>query len=628
MSNDLDRFQRVGRLLLYQGRPVRLASVIAGTPAQAANCPVSEPDGKGSPDHMADSTYNPAAQLARLRRDFRRNNHFRHWLMAYWHYGPKPDPTCNDADYNPAFSPFLYRGGKWDVSNFSVSKPADNTGYFLRLKQLIEAARAQGVVVQLVLFDRSGLDVDMPAKEKCASRWTNNPWNHNRNHNDGLKSTPGVPTFYDRTKAMNKLRFEDGRWVSYPTTLGALQDAYVTKVVQETCAYWNVFYEIMNEPIYSTPDVRTGWANAIAAAIAAALPPGIRRIVLYNDHSGGADMSSWRAHQSTLTQYSRIDGVALHANKVDILSFDPDTSGFDFAAEKVFQVSSDTAPGDLRGTCDWNRNVTNHAFDPGVAVIFQAHSNTNNAAHGIATGYRPPSELRHWGETASTWNPVAGAARDVGIGGEDSVWVIGTDALGDGFRVYRWNGAGFSAQNAGGVRIAAGPLGNAWVVTGGGAIYRYAGGQWVQHPGTATDVAVGADGSLWRIGTNAVGGGYDIYRWNAGTSVWELIDGGAVRIAVGPDGLPWVVNSTGSIYRRTAGGWILLPGAARDIGVGADGSAWIIGTNPVGGGYGIYRWNGSAWEPIDGGAAAISVGTEGLPWVVNDGGAIYRRLFT
>ncbi len=142
---------------------------------------------------------------------------------------------------------------------------------------------------------------------------------------------------------------------------------------------------------------------------------------------------------------------------------------------------------------------------------------------------------------------------------------------------------------------------------------------WQQRPGAAKDVGVGADGSVWVIGVNAVGGGFGIYRWN-GTN-WTGIDGGAVRIAVAPDGAPWVVNDAGGIFQRTGSNWQQRPGAAKDIGVGADGSVWVIGTNAVNGGFGIYEWSGHDWTPNDGGAEQISVDPQGLPWVVTTAAA-------
>ena len=129
--------------------------------------------------------------------------------------------------------------------------------------------------------------------------------------------------------------------------------------------------------------------------------------------------------------------------------------------------------------------------------------------------------------------------------------------------------------------------------------------------------------AAWVIGRNAVPGGYGIYRWT-GTG-WDAVPGGSVRIAVGPDGEPWVVAASGAIVRRVNGAWQVLPGAAYDIGVGADGSVWVIGNNPVPGGYGIWRWTGSGWESIPGGAVRIAVGPDGEPVVVAANSTIWRR---
>ena len=43
-----------------------------------------------------------------------------------------------------------------------------------------------------------------------------------------------------------------------------------------------------------------------------------------------------------------------------------------------------------------------------------------------------------------------------------------------------------------------------------------------------------------------------IFRWNNGR--WAQVDGYGTRIAVAPDGEPWVVNSRNEIYRSVRGG--------------------------------------------------------------------------
>jgi hypothetical protein len=145
---------------------------------------------------------------------------------------------------------------------------------------------------------------------------------------------------------------------------------------------------------------------------------------------------------------------------------------------------------------------------------------------------------------------------------------------------------------------------------------------WMLYPGLGRDVAVGANGAAWLIGTNPVAGGFGIFHWNGGA--WANIAGGGVRIAVDPGGLPWIVNSERRIFRTTGSGWQLMPGLAFDIGVGSDGSVLIVGTNPVPGGYSLFRWNGSAWSLLPGGAIQVAAGPSGAAWIVNDGGTIFQ----
>lgn len=129
---------------------------------------------------------------------------------------------------------------------------------------------------------------------------------------------------------------------------------------------------------------------------------------------------------------------------------------------------------------------------------------------------------------------------------------------------------------------------------------------------SASDVGIGADGSVWAIGATGA-----IYR-RAGTT-WQTLPGAAARVDVGPDGTAWIVNGLGQIFHWDGSTWIGLPGGARDIGVGANGSVWIIGTDN-----GIYRWTGSSWQSVPGAAARIDVGPDGVAWVVAANGEIYR----
>ncbi len=66
-------------------------------------------------------------------------------------------------------------------------------------------------------------------------------------------------------------------------------------------------------------------------------------------------------------------------------------------------------------------------------------------------------------------------------------------------------------------------------------------------PGTATGISVGANGSVWSVGTTKVSGGYQVLKWSGST--WSVVPGaGAVAIAVDPSGNLWIVNSSHKIY--------------------------------------------------------------------------------
>lgn len=230
----------------------------------------------------------------------------------------------------------------------------------------------------------------------------------------------------------------------------------------------------------------------------------------------------------------------------------------------------------------------------------------------------PPSS------SSPSWSLVPGAAVDVGIGADGTTWVIGTNSVEGGFGIYRWSGNDWVNVPGGATNVAVDPNGNPWVVNNAGNIFRGdKAGNWVQMPGAAVDVGVGADGTTWVIGTNSVGGGFGIYRWNGNN--WVNVPGGAVRISVDPNGNPWVVNNAGNIFcGDKAGNWHQVPGAAVDVGIGANGTVYVIGTNSTGGGYGIYRWNGSNWDAVPGGAVRVAVNPNGFPWVTNSARNIFR----
>lgn len=142
--------------------------------------------------------------------------------------------------------------------------------------------------------------------------------------------------------------------------------------------------------------------------------------------------------------------------------------------------------------------------------------------------------------------------------------------------------------------------------------------RWQRLPGNASDIGVGADGSVWAVGTDERGGGFGIYHWLG--SAWQRVDGGAVRIDVDPQGVPWIVNDSSNIYRWQDGRWQRMGGNARDIGIGADGSVWVTS------GGGTYRYDEGNWVGVRGSGVRIDVDPNGIPWVIGGDSKIHQLI--
>lgn len=235
---------------------------------------------------------------------------------------------------------------------------------------------------------------------------------------------------------------------------------------------------------------------------------------------------------------------------------------------------------------------------------------------------------------ADEWQIKSGNARDIAVGANGAVWSIGNTPADGSYNIQFWTGSSWQNTDGGGVRIAVDPNGNPWVINNQNQVFRRENNIWIELPGKAVDIGIGADGSVWKINVENPGTipvfGSTIQKWN-GTS-WIGIAGviGANRISVGPNGQPFVVTVAGSIHEKLNGGnWIAYPGSARDIAVGANGSVWVIGNIAKGGGsYSVHKWNAGVWDEVDGGGTQIAVDPAGKPWITNHASEIYKRAYT
>jgi hypothetical protein len=149
----------------------------------------------------------------------------------------------------------------------------------------------------------------------------------------------------------------------------------------------------------------------------------------------------------------------------------------------------------------------------------------------------------------------------------------------------------------------------------------------------AASIDITRDFSLGSLFVNSIGA-------NAKGDVWVATQSGVInrfthfqypmkakRVAVDPNGLPWIVDFDGHIWRATANNGPLteMPGLARDIAIGRDGVPWVIGTNSRNGSFQVWSWNGSAWVADPGSGEEIDVSADGFPVVNGSDNKIWIR---
>jgi hypothetical protein len=154
----------------------------------------------------------------------------------------------------------------------------------------------------------------------------------------------------------------------------------------------------------------------------------------------------------------------------------------------------------------------------------------------------------------SYFQRLPGVGTDIGIGANGSVFITDTTTVSPtgGFRVLKWNGSNWDIMpGAAGVRVAVDPSGTPWIVNKSNLIYKYNGSTWTPLTGQATDIGIGADGSVYIVSATFVSpsGGYRISKWN-GSGWTATVSGAGINISVDPNGHPWTVNASELIYRN------------------------------------------------------------------------------
>lgn len=230
-------------------------------------------------------------------------------------------------------------------------------------------------------------------------------------------------------------------------------------------------------------------------------------------------------------------------------------------------------------------------------------------------------------------SPMVIEGKDIGIGADGSIFIVNTDVTpnSSGYSISKLvNNTLTPLPDCGAVRVAVSPTGVPWVVTKAHKILKFNGTGWDELPGRATDIAIGGNGGVFAIGDieTSVTGGNNIMKWT-GTAWEDMLDCAAIRIAVTPAGIPWVVNKSGLVYKF--GGtylWSVMDNVtASDIGIGADGSIFVTGKSNGGTNPDIFKFDGFYnWNNIGvSGGANISVTPDGKAWWIDTANVVHHQ---
>lgn len=163
----------------------------------------------------------------------------------------------------------------------------------------------------------------------------------------------------------------------------------------------------------------------------------------------------------------------------------------------------------------------------------------------------------------------------------------------------------------------------------------------------AKDIAVFDDGTAtgkaWILTDRPLSDSFQVAEMTSDTT-FALDAGSGKAIAVAPNGRPWVVGSSGTVWRKgslhasSSSDWVAqrtLDGGgtmcATDIAIGnlfGEGLVWAIGCDTRSGGHSIYQYRNStsSWRKTNNGSAVrIAVSDLGVPWVAANDGSVWWR---
>lgn len=217
------------------------------------------------------------------------------------------------------------------------------------------------------------------------------------------------------------------------------------------------------------------------------------------------------------------------------------------------------------------------------------------------------------------WRKVNGDASALAISADGQVAALGPQG-----EIWLWKGVNSWSRLPGNFRrLALAADGRPWAIDTDGEVRQFVGSRWLEVHVRASDIAAGADGSVWIIGQDG-----KLARWIPAQNEWRPLASTstpkAVRLAIDPQGHPWIIDSAGLVQRHDGKSWENYPGIeASDLAIGPEATVFAVAANKP------WRYNRleKRWRAVSGEAKAIAVGPRGLPWAITPQSEIIASSF-
>jgi LysM repeat protein len=179
-------------------------------------------------------------------------------------------------------------------------------------------------------------------------------------------------------------------------------------------------------------------------------------------------------------------------------------------------------------------------------------------------------------------------------------------------------------NDAKGVKASCARQDHLWLLNANGDIFQRQGNAWAaqQLGAKFMDVATGADGTVWAVGTDQI-----LWVRTHVNPVWSRdLQGRGVQISVAKRDQVWIVAANGDLYQLVNNAWTLRKrgAAATYVSVGSDGSVWYLGPGSQ-----LFRPQGADWvadTTTNQRGVQISVRNAAEVWMLNLAGDLWQMV--